>query len=148
MLPLSTHITFGLQLDSNKFYLKGLAIEITFLSLTGTTHAYLLKISMTHNKNQKHLLCLLINCISVKSAPKVLSLKGEFIFRFSIILKKILKFLIIGFGNSSANCWFGIISLLAVPPEYFLEKIISNWSKSVLTSFITWIFCNIKCFIM
>ena len=40
------------------------------LSFKGTTQAYLLKISITHNKNLIPLLYLLINRISAKSAPK------------------------------------------------------------------------------
>ena len=51
------------------------------------------------------LLNLLINCISARSAPQILSLKDDCTLRFSI-------FLIIGLCNSSANSWFDIISLL------------------------------------
>ena len=38
---------------------------------------YLLKISITHNKNLYPLLNLLSNCISAKSAPQILSLNPE-----------------------------------------------------------------------
>ena len=62
---------------------------ITFLSFKETTQAYLLKISITHNKNLTTLLNLLINCISAKSAPQILSLNAECTFHF-------LDFLIIG----------------------------------------------------
>ena len=54
----------------------------TFLSFKGTTHAYLLKTSMTHNKNVVPLLNLLINCISAKSTPQILSLNKEQTFLF------------------------------------------------------------------
>ena len=60
-----------------------------FLSFNGTTQAYLLKISITHNKNLNPLLNLLNNCISAKSTPQILSLNDEYIFLFE-------KFLIIG----------------------------------------------------
>ena len=60
-----------------------------FLSFKGTTQAYLLKISITHNKNLNHLLNLLNNCISAKSAPQILSLNQEHTFLF-------FNFLIIG----------------------------------------------------
>ena len=55
---------------------------IPFLSFKGTTQAYLLKISITHNKNLNPLLDLLINCISAKSAPQILSLNVECTFLF------------------------------------------------------------------
>ena len=45
-----------------------------FLSFKGTTQAYLLKISITHNKNLIPLLYLFNNYISGKSAPQILSL--------------------------------------------------------------------------
>ena len=51
-----------------------------FLSFNGTTQAYLLKISITHNKNLIPLLYLLNNCISAKSAPQILSLNAACIF--------------------------------------------------------------------
>ena len=53
--------------------------------------------------------------MSARSTPQILSLKDEYTFRFS-------NFLIIGLCSSSANSWFGIISLLAAPPEVFLSK--------------------------
>ena len=60
-----------------------------FLSFKGTTQAYLLKISITHNKNLNPLLNVLINYISAKSAPRILSLNAEYTFLF-------LNFLIMG----------------------------------------------------
>ena len=57
--------------------------------------------SITHNKNLNPLLNLLINCISSKSAPQILSIKGDCTFLF-------LDFLIIGLCNSSANSLFEI----------------------------------------
>ena len=53
-----------------------------FLSFKGTTQAYLLKISITHNKNLIPLLYLLNNCVSVKSTPQALSLNAEYTFLF------------------------------------------------------------------
>ena len=51
-----------------------------FLSFKGITQAYLLKISITHNKNLNHFLNLLNSCISAKSAPQILSLNEEYTF--------------------------------------------------------------------
>ena len=53
---------------------------------------------------------LLINCISTKSAPHILSIKNEYTLHF-------LNYLITGMSNSSANYWFDMILLLTVPPE-------------------------------
>ena len=66
-----------------------MAILTPFLSFKGTTQAFLLKISITCNKNLNPLLNLLINCISAKSAPQILSLNVEYTFLF-------LNFLIMG----------------------------------------------------
>ena len=55
---------------------------IPVLSFKGKTQAYLLKISITHNKNLIPLLYLLNNFISAKSAPQILSLNAEYIFLF------------------------------------------------------------------
>ena len=60
-----------------------------FLYFKGTTQAYLLKISITHNKNLIPLLYLLKNYISAKSELQVLSLNATCTFLFS-------KFLIMG----------------------------------------------------
>ena len=59
---------------------------IPFLSFKGTTHAYLLKISITHNKNLIPLLYLLNNCISAKSTPQILSINAACTFLFSNFL--------------------------------------------------------------
>ena len=48
-----------------------------FLSFKGTTQAYLLNKSITHKRYLIPLLCLLINYISAKSTPQILSLKEE-----------------------------------------------------------------------
>ena len=68
---------------------NALTILIPFLSFKGTTQAYLLKISITHNKYLIPLLYLLNNSISAKSAPQILSLNVEYTLLFS-------NFLIIG----------------------------------------------------
>ena len=60
-----------------------------FLSFKGTTHAYLMNKSITHKRYLIPLLYLLINCISAKSTPLILSLKEEYTLLF-------LNFLIIG----------------------------------------------------
>ena len=49
---------------------------LPFLSFKGIAHAYLLKISIAHNKKWTPLLNLLINYISARSAPQILSWKG------------------------------------------------------------------------
>ena len=54
------------------------------LSFKAKTHAYLLETSIAHNKNNLHLLNLLINWISGKSAPKMLSLNDENTYVFQI----------------------------------------------------------------
>ena len=69
-LPLSTHIIFGLRFDSFQVFLEELVIVLPFLSFKGIAHAYLLKISITPNKNLNTLSNLLINCVSARSAPK------------------------------------------------------------------------------
>lgn len=78
---------------------KALINVIPFLTFKGTTDAFLLKISMTHNENRNPLLCLLIICISARSAPRIFSLKDQYTFRFP-------DFLINGFCNSFSNCCF------------------------------------------
>ena len=61
------------------------------------------------------ILDLLFNCKPTRSAPKMLSIKGDYTFRFS-------NFLIISLHNSSANSWLGIISLLAAPTDVLLSR--------------------------
>ena len=70
------------------FLRKALVIVIHFLPFKGTTPAYLLKLSITHNQNRIPLLNLLINCISAKSASQILSLKDDHPFRFSNLSPK------------------------------------------------------------
>ena len=97
--PLSPHVLFGLRLDYFKGFWKPLVIVLPFLSFKGIIHTCLLKISITHNKKQISLLNLLINCISTRSVPKILSMKGDCTFLFFNIL-------IIGLCNSSIKSWF------------------------------------------
>ena len=68
--------------------------------------------SITHNKNLNPILNLLINCISARTAPQILSIKVECTFLF-------FNFLIIGLCNSSANSLLEIFSYLTVLPEVF-----------------------------
>ena len=62
------------------------------------------------------LLNLLTNCISTRSAPQIISIKGECTFLF-------LSFLIIGLCNSSANSLLEIFLLWIPLPEVFLLKL-------------------------
>ena len=101
LLPLSTHTLFGLQIDSFKTFWKALVIVVPLLSFQRVTHAYLPKISMRYNKNLNLLSNLLINCILLRSASKILSTKVEYTFLF-------LKILIIGLYSSSADFLFEI----------------------------------------
>ena len=86
-----------------------------FSSFKGITHAYLLQMPVTHNKDLNPLLNLRINCISARSAPQILSMKHECSFLFS-------NFLITGLCNSSANYFLDILSFLIAPPEDFFIK--------------------------
>ena len=95
-LPLSTNTLFGLQPDSSKDFWKTLVIVIPFFK--GTTRA-LLSIIISY---------LLINCISLRSAPQLLCLIVEYNFYFS-------NFLLIGLCNFSAISWFMINSLITAP---------------------------------
>ena len=70
---------------------------------------------ITHHKNLNLLLNAFINCISAKSVPQILSIKGECSFL-------LLNFLIIGFCNCSANSLLEIISFLTIPPEVYLSE--------------------------
>ena len=72
-----------------------------------------------HGKNRNSLLNLLINCISGRSAPQILSLKDNYIFRFS-------SFLITGLCNSVANSWFGISSLITPLPPTLFARVAEN----------------------
>ena len=92
-------------------------IVIPFLSFKRIIQAYLVKISITHNKRRISLLNLPIDYISVRSAPQVLLLNNEYTFIFSI-------FLMIDLGNSSANCSFCLVSfcLIAPPADFFFYQ--------------------------
>ena len=81
----------------------------------GITQAYLLWLSITHNKNLNPVLDLLINCISAKSAPQILSIKGDCTFLS-------LNVLIIGLCNSSANSLLEKFSFVIPLPEILLSK--------------------------
>ena len=61
LLPLSTHILFGLGFYSCKIFWKALVIIIPFLSFKGIAHAYLLKIQIKQNKKLKPLSKLFVN---------------------------------------------------------------------------------------
>ena len=92
---------------------------------------------------------LLIICISAKSAPQILSLKDEFILRFSNVL-------ITSLCSFPANCSFpktisttvwveSLADLFAFPTSYFfIKKCKNHWSKSTFISILVWIFSNIK----
>ena len=69
--------------------------------------------SITHSIKQILLLDLLINCISTRSAPQILSIKGGFTFPFS-------NFLIIDLCNSSVYSLFEIfLFLITLLPNLF-----------------------------
>ena len=106
-------ILYLVWFNSSKIFWAALVIAISFLSFKGMTHAYLLQMSMTHNENLKPLLNLLINCISAKSLTQILSIKDTFL---------LLKFLIIGLCNSSANSLLEIFSLVISLLKVFLSK--------------------------
>ena len=91
------------------FIRKPSVVVISFLSLKGITHTYF------NIRILNPLLHLFINCISARSAPQILPIKGEYTFLF-------LNCLIIGLCNSSANSLLNIISFLTVPPEVFYQK--------------------------
>ena len=88
---------------------------IPFLLFKGITYAYLQKMPITHNKNLNPLSNLLINCISAKSVPQIMSIKGD----CTLLL---LNFLIIGLCNSFANSLLEIFSFLIPLPEVYLSK--------------------------
>ena len=127
MLPLSTHVLFGLRFDSFKFFSKALVIVISFHSFFLNEFLY---------------------CISVRSAPQILFIKDEHTFLF-------LNFLTTGLCNSSANFLLKITSVLVAPSRFickqrgffYTKKSINHWSKSTLLFIIFWIFSNIKSFI-
>ena len=102
-LSLSTNILSGFLLDYFKIFWN--VIVIPFLFFKGMTQSYLLLIAITHSKNLNPKSFIKISCISVKSVPKILSIKGEFTFL-------LLNFIIIGFCYSFDNSLLGIFSLL------------------------------------
>ena len=133
---MSAYILLGFRLDSFQVFWNALVIVIPFLSFKGTTNVYILKILITSNKNLIPLLNLLINCISARSAPKILSLNRE----QTLLL---LNFVIISLCNSFANYLLEI-----VPPEvFFIKTIIDHRGKTSSIFVIFWILSNIKCFI-
>ena len=71
--------------------------------------------SFTHNKNPNPLLNVLFNCISARSAPQILSMKGECTFL-------LLRFLIIDLCNSYANSLLEIFSISNTIIRSFLIK--------------------------
>ena len=107
------------------------------LSFKGVAQAYLLKISIIHNKNLNPLLNLLDNCISAKSTPQILSLNEEYTFLF-------LNLLIIALWSSSANCilflllaaseaekegWYKVEEeWQPLPCDFLSKKIVYHWS--------------------
>ena len=52
LLDLSTHIMFGLQIDSSRLFKSISTCSAFFIFQNKITRAYLLKISITHNKNR------------------------------------------------------------------------------------------------
>ena len=82
---------------------------------TGITQAYLLWLSITPNKNLNPVFDLLIICISAKSAPQILSIKGDCTFLS-------LNILIIGLCNSFASSLLEKFSFVIPLPEIFLSK--------------------------
>ena len=102
---------------------------IPFLSFKWTTQAHLLKIINKACKKRIPLLNVLNNCISAKSAPKILSIKDECTFCF-------LNFVIIDLRNSLANCLFSETTseLIPVPLFEFYKSIHKRSSLENYTS--------------
>ena len=99
---------------------------MSFLSFTGITHVYLLKILITYDEKGILLLNLLINCILGRSAPQALSVKDDCTFGFSI-------FLTINLCSSSTSSWFDVFSFLTAPPEADLSHVakVSDWQSKL-----------------
>ena len=93
----------------------------------GITHAHLMKLSIAHIKKRIPLLHLLINCITARATPQILSIKGGY------------TFLLIGLCNSLINyclaksegCWFDIFSFLTAPPEQIYLEVKPFFSKNL-----------------
>ena len=83
-----------------KGFLKSVSCN-TFFFFKGIAQVYLLKISITLDKKRIPSLNLLINYISTRSAPQVLSIKVEYTLHFS-------NFLIIGLCIFLASSWFNM----------------------------------------
>ena len=75
----------------------------------------------THNKNLNLLLNLLINCISARSVPQILSIESCIYCCIGQCTFLLLNVLIIGLCNF-ANSLLDIISFLTVLPKVFLSK--------------------------
>ena len=111
---------FGLPPDSSKLFLKHISncnTPFVFLSINPCIFTNTVSDKMW---NQIPLLCVLINCISAKLAPKMFFWRDKYTLHFS-------NFLIIDLCNSFSNYWFEITSLLKTPfrsshPDVFLEK--------------------------
>ena len=74
---------FGLRFASSKIFWKASAIVIPSLCFKKYLMHIYYKYQKTHNKNRSPWLSLLINCISGRSSPQILSIEDEFIFYFS-----------------------------------------------------------------
>ena len=110
-------------------FLKSISNCNNFLSFKGITHAYLLKISIAHNKKWIPLLDFLINCISSRLAPQILSIKDDYTFIF-------FNFLIIGLYTSSANSLFEIFwFLIPLPANVFARAAEVFFVKKMYKSF-------------
>ena len=125
------------------FYIfwNALVIVSPFWCFNGITHAYLLCTSIAHNKKRILLLCLLINCISAKSALKMLSIKDKHTLRCW-------NFLVITLCSSEAYFWFNVYLLFnPFPLDFIIRKFINHWRKSSLISIIFSNTSNFKYFI-
>ena len=80
------HILIWFCQDPSKNFLKNVSNCNASFLFKGTTPAYLLKISIKHNKKQISLANLLNNCISARLTPKILSIEEECNFCFANVL--------------------------------------------------------------
>ena len=143
---MNIHILFGLRSDLLKTFQKALTIVTPFLSFKGITHAYLLKILITHNKNLIPLLNVLINWISARLAPASLVftwwINSCFLKCFdNWFIKFICNLLILFNLIFNSTTWNRFICKWSV---FFIKKTVNHRSKNSLISTIFWIFCNIK----
>ena len=93
--------------------------------------------SITLNKSLNPSSNLLINYISARSAPQILSIKDECTFPFS-------NFLIIGLCNSSANSLFEIFSFLIALPEADLSRVAKVSDRESKADFLSKIYKPLK----